>query len=86
MFCALGGIRSVGEEPLVSLVAELGGWPVVAGVNWTSTMSVEVLLGKVRAVLNMGIVLELWVGPDDTNSTNNIIQVITFTFSLLFLS
>jgi membrane metallo-endopeptidase-like protein 1 len=75
MFLALGGIRSVGEEPLVDLVETLGGWPVVAGTNWKGSTSVEVLLGQVRSRLNMGIILELWIGPDDTNSSNNIIQV-----------
>jgi hypothetical protein len=66
----------VGEEPLVDLVEKLGGWPVVTGTNWKGSTSVEVLLGQVRARLNMGIILELWIGPDDTNSSNNIIQVL----------
>lgn len=41
-----GLIRSIGEEPLHSLLKELGGWPVVNGSTWNPTASIEVLMGK----------------------------------------
>jgi membrane metallo-endopeptidase-like protein 1 len=58
----------------------LGGWPVL-DVGWTtgqgaSVESVENLLGRLRGELNQGVMIEQWVGPDDKNSSVNIIQVI----------
>lgn len=37
--------------------------------------SVENLLGRLRGELNQGVMIEQWVGPDDKNSSVNIIQV-----------
>lgn len=33
------------------------------------------LLGEIRGTYNEGILIEQWVGPDDKNSSANIIQV-----------
>lgn len=62
----------------------LGGWPVL-DVGWTtgqgaSVGSVENLLGRLRGELNQGVMIEQWVGPDDKNSSVNIIQVIIGNF------
>lgn len=35
----------------------------------------EVLLGRLRGEYNEGVLLEQWVGPDDKNSSANILQV-----------
>lgn len=40
-----------------------------------SDYSVESLLGRLRGDLNQGVLVEQWVGPDDKNSSVNIIQV-----------
>lgn len=54
---------------------ELGNWPVITP-NWTApNFSVEYLLGKIRGVYNEGFIIEQWVGPDDKNSSVNIVQV-----------
>jgi membrane metallo-endopeptidase-like protein 1 len=39
--------------------------------------SIETLLGRIRGVYNEGVLVEQWVGPDDKNSSVNIIQVRT---------
>ena len=56
----------------------LGGWPVVSGEGWRPKLSTEKLIGKIRS-LNMGTLIELWIGPDDKNSSVNIIQVLLFS-------
>ena len=40
-------------------------------MNWKK----EELLARLRAELNQGTILEMWIGPDDKNSTAHIIQV-----------
>lgn len=55
---------------------KLGGWPVVEGNNWKPPRdSIEILLGSLRGEFNEGVLVEQWVGPDDKNSSANILQV-----------
>ncbi|KAG8225257.1 hypothetical protein J437_LFUL006489, partial [Ladona fulva] len=75
-------IRRVGDKPLRQALASLGGWPVAEGPRWkppapipSSGVGVENLLGRLRKEFNAGILIEQWVGPDDKNSSANIIQV-----------
>lgn len=75
-FGEAGAIREKGTSRIANLIEELGGWPVTNGRSWVSELSPETVIGLIRAKLNMGMLLELWVGPDDKNSSNNIIQVI----------
>ncbi|CAL4073689.1 unnamed protein product [Meganyctiphanes norvegica] len=68
-------IEEVGEAPLVRMMDSLGGWPVTKE-NWTSpNFSVEALIGKLRGTYNQGILIDQWVGPDDKNSSVNVIQL-----------
>lgn len=68
-------IRELGDVPLREIIHDLGGWPVT-NVSWVSpSMAIEILLGRLRGNFNQGIILEQWVGPDDRNSSANIIQV-----------
>jgi membrane metallo-endopeptidase-like protein 1 len=54
----------------------LGGWPAVEGELWQEPLyPVEELLGTLRGEYNEGVLLEQWVGPDDKNSSTNILQV-----------
>ena len=72
-----GQIRLTGDQPLRDTLQVLGGWPVL-DPDWQSkgsNMSVETLLGRMRGRFNQGVLLEQWVGPDDKNSSVNIIQV-----------
>lgn len=75
-----GHIRTTGDQLLRDTLRSLGGWPVL-DMGWStgqgaSLESVENLLGRLRGDLNQGVLIEQWVGPDDKNSSVNIIQVI----------
>ena len=82
-----GQIRETSDKPLRSVLESLGGWPVL-DPNWTEGKaarldSVESLLGRLRGELNQGVLVEQWVGPDDKNSSVNIIQVSADSLSTL---
>ncbi|KAH0552036.1 hypothetical protein KQX54_004370 [Cotesia glomerata] len=70
-------IRHIGDAPLKETLRNLGGWPVVEGTNWEppKNLSIEILLGRIRGEFNEGVLVEHWVGPDDKNSSANILQV-----------
>lgn len=69
-------IRQIRDAPLRETLKKLGGWPVVEGTDWKPPRdAVEVLLGRLRGDFNEGVLLEQWVGPDDKNSSANILQV-----------
>ncbi|XP_064113738.1 neprilysin-1-like [Macrobrachium nipponense] len=68
-------IEEAKDEPLDQVLESLGGWPVTQE-NWTlPEFSVETLIGRLRGELNQGILIDQWVGPDDTNSSVNVIQL-----------
>ncbi|CAL7942059.1 unnamed protein product [Xylocopa violacea] len=69
-------IREIGDLPLKKTLELLGGWPAVVGSSWKAPpYPVEVLLGRLRGEYNEGVFLEQWVGPDDKNSSANILQL-----------
>ncbi|XP_011861521.1 PREDICTED: endothelin-converting enzyme 2-like isoform X2 [Vollenhovia emeryi] len=69
-------IREIGDAPLKEILERFGGWPAVVGTSWKSPpYPLEVLLGRLRGEYNMGVLLEQWVGPDDKNSSANILQL-----------
>ncbi|CAH1396574.1 unnamed protein product [Nezara viridula] len=69
-------IRKVGDKPLRDALDRFGGWPVVVGANWTPpSTSLEHLLGMLRGLYNEVVIIEQWVGPDDKNSSANIVQL-----------
>ena len=70
-----GQIEVVGDEPLKEVIASLGGWPVIEEDWQEPEVSIETLIGWLRGRLNQGTFVEQWVGPDDKNSSINIIQV-----------
>uniref|UniRef100_A0A1W7RA63 Neprilysin n=1 Tax=Hadrurus spadix TaxID=141984 RepID=A0A1W7RA63_9SCOR len=68
-------VDAIGDQPLREIINELGGWPVT-DVNWTEPeWSIENLLGRLRGDYHMRFLLEQWVGPDDKNSSVNILQL-----------
>lgn len=68
-------IKGIGDFPLRNLLDQFGGWPVTKK-NWEPpNMSIEVLLGKIKGDFNEGVLSDQWVGPDDKNSSMNILQV-----------
>ena len=62
------------------ILKELGGWPVAEAMWVPPNFSVEYLLGKIKGRLNQGVFIDQWVGPDDKNSSVNIIQVRNFSY------
>ncbi|KAG8184801.1 hypothetical protein JTE90_001499 [Oedothorax gibbosus] len=76
-------IEAIGDKPLRDVVHELGGWPVAEAAEWTEPeWPLEHLLGQLRGDYNQGIVIEQWVGPDDKNSSTNVIQLDQMSFGL----
>lgn len=77
LFNIAAQIRHIGDAPLKETLRNLGGWPVVEGTNWEppENLSIEILLGRIRGEFNEGVLVEHWVGPDDKNSSANILQV-----------
>ncbi|KAF3420991.1 hypothetical protein E2986_13213 [Frieseomelitta varia] len=70
------GHPEIGDAPLKRTLKFLGGWPAVIGPSWKPPpYSIEVLLGRLRGDYNEGVLLEQWVGPDDKNSSVNILQL-----------
>lgn len=70
-------IRKLGDSPLHEVLDSLGGWPVTKTEWQPPSFSIETLLGRLRGEYNEGVLVEQWVGPDDKNSSVNIIQVRT---------
>ncbi|TRY79276.1 hypothetical protein TCAL_06071 [Tigriopus californicus] len=75
-------IQSRKEKPLLKLLDELGGWPVVEGDSWdTDSFNWINTLTKLRQY-NNDILVAIWVGPDGQDSDDYIVQ---FDQSELFL-
>jgi hypothetical protein len=43
--------------------------------EWVEPPSLEVVIAKIRKIINNGILVDIWVGPDDRNSNEYILQV-----------
>lgn len=68
-------MRQIGEQPLKALLKSLGGWPVLER-NWSPpNRTIEQLLGRLRGEFNEHFIVSILVGPDDKNSSVNILQV-----------
>ncbi|GFX17356.1 membrane metallo-endopeptidase-like 1 [Trichonephila clavipes] len=67
-------IEELKEQPLLNLLEELGGWPVISS-NWSEEYFDWVLqIARLRQY-NNDILLGQWVAPDGKNSSLNIIQL-----------
>ena len=58
------------------MIDKLGGWPVT-DPEWESNKAIdlETLVAVIKRNFTLGVLIEEWVGPDDRNSENHIIQV-----------
>ncbi|TRY79395.1 hypothetical protein TCAL_07539 [Tigriopus californicus] len=72
----MGAISDVGDAPLRRVIEELGGWPVT-DPNWSEddTLPLEKMLGILKRNFTLGVLIEEWIGPDDRNSKQHIIQI-----------
>lgn len=61
--------------PLKEILKSLGGWPVIEK-NWKPpNVSIEKIMGRLRGEYSEPVLIELYVGADDKNSSINILQV-----------
>jgi Peptidase family M13 len=68
-------IRKIGDQPLRDILKTLGGWPVIES-NWKPpNRSIENLMGTLRSDYSEPVLIELYVGTDDKNSSLNVLQV-----------
>lgn len=64
------------DQPLRSVIEKLGGWPVTDSQwNPNNAIDLEILVAVIKRNFTLGVLIEEWVGPDDRNSENHIIQV-----------
>lgn len=68
-------IRKIGDQPLKTLLKSLGGWPVIEPSWKQPNISIETLMGILRGEYSEPVLIELYVGADDKNSSINILQV-----------
>ncbi|KAL5013753.1 hypothetical protein ScPMuIL_008023 [Solemya velum] len=68
-------IEKISDIPLREVLADLGSWPVVEQHWDPSKFVLEDVLGTMRGKYNAPILIDCWVGPDDKNSSVNIIQL-----------
>ena len=69
-------IVNIGDEPLRQGLSDLGGWPLTfLDEDWTPPGSLEVTIAMIRKKFNTGVLVDLWVGPDDRDSEVNVIQI-----------
>ena len=67
-------IEDRGEKPLLELLDELGGWPVLMGDSWSGDDFDWVELVSQLRLYNNDILVSLWVGPDGKDSDQYIVQ------------
>ena len=66
----------VSDKPLLRVIENLGGWPVTSAEwNPDNAIDLEILVAVIKRNFTLGVLIEEWVGPDDRNSENHIIQV-----------
>ncbi|XP_046579512.1 neprilysin-1-like [Haliotis rubra] len=68
-------VERVGDTPLREVLDSLGGWPLIDATWDPSTFDLELLLGKLRGKYNAPVLMDIWVGADDKNSSVNILQI-----------
>ncbi|EDV44465.1 uncharacterized protein Dana_GF20372 [Drosophila ananassae] len=76
-------IRKIGSGRLKQVLKSLGGWPVIER-DWRppQDLSVERLMGLLRLNYSEPVMIELYVGADDKNSSVNILQMDQLQYAL----
>ncbi|KAG7171619.1 Neprilysin-4-like 2 [Homarus americanus] len=70
-------IEELEAKPLLDLLKEFGGWPVLEGDAWNDTGYDWVRQMAHLRNYNNDILISEWVAADITNSSNHIIQILT---------
>ena len=69
-------IVKIDDAPLRAGLADLGGWPITfPDTEWVPPDSLEMTVARIRKRFNTGVLVDLWVGPDDRHSDVNVVQV-----------
>ena len=69
-------IVNIGDTPLRGALQDLGGWPITfVDKDWSPPESLEVTVAHIRKRFNTGVLVDIWVGPDDRHSDTNVVQV-----------
>ncbi|CAL4124487.1 unnamed protein product, partial [Meganyctiphanes norvegica] len=66
-------IETLGAKPLLELLRDLGGWPVLDGDDWNETGFNWVEQMAWLRTFNNDILISEWVAADITNSSNHIV-------------
>ncbi|EDW86306.2 uncharacterized protein Dwil_GK15832 [Drosophila willistoni] len=76
-------IRRIGAGRLKEVLKQLGGWPVIER-HWQppANLSIEKLMGQLRLIYSESVLIELYVGADDKNSSVNILQMDQLQYAL----
>lgn len=76
-------IRKIGTGRLKEVLKSLGGWPVIER-DWRppEDLSVERVMGQLRLNYSEPVMIELYVGADDKNSSVNILQMDQLQYAL----
>lgn len=74
-FVCVEQIRSNGDALLLEVIERLGGWPVTKSDWEPPAFSIEALLGRLRGEFSEPVLMDLFVGADDKNSSVHILQV-----------
>lgn len=75
LFAHIAQIRRVGDSPLLEILESLGGWPVTKKDWQPPDISIEALVGRLRGEFSEPVLMEIFVGADDKNSSTNILQL-----------
>uniref|UniRef100_A0A1A9WAX6 Peptidase M13 N-terminal domain-containing protein n=1 Tax=Glossina brevipalpis TaxID=37001 RepID=A0A1A9WAX6_9MUSC len=84
ILCAIfaAQIRKFGEDRLKQILKSLGGWPVIESDWQLPKMTIEELLGDLRRKYSESVLVELYVGADDKNSSAHILQIDQLSLAL----
>ncbi len=72
--CYLAKLEERKEAPLLQLLQDLGGWPMLSTETSTNGLHWIDLMSRLR-LYNNDILISMWIGPDGKNSETHIIQV-----------
>ncbi|CAK8698583.1 unnamed protein product [Clavelina lepadiformis] len=68
-------LDSLGVEPVLELIKQMGGWPVIGDSFDRDSFNLEKTLGAFTSGFSSKAILSAWVGKDEKDSSANIFQI-----------